>query len=148
MKPQSRGNISISSPSVHDQPLINPNWLTSEVDQELAIAAFKRAREIFEAPVMVENLNIGPEYYPGANVSSDEDILRNVRKSFNTVYHATSTCKMGSADDHMAVVDSKGRVFGAQNCKTVLSDLLWGYLLMLLSSASRRRFYITLPSSR
>ncbi|MCJ1462841.1 hypothetical protein MMC07_001444 [Pseudocyphellaria aurata] len=115
--PLSRGNISISSSSTHDQPLINPNWLTDPTDVEVMIAAFKRLRQIFQAPVLEENLTIGPEYYPGLNVTTDEQILGHIKRSFNSMYHASSTCKMGKLDDPMAVVDSQGRVIGVEKLR-------------------------------
>lgn len=115
MKPISRGNISIQSPNMADAPLINPAWLTSEADQQQAVAAFKRTRQIFKSKPLVDNVNIGAEFYPGADIETDEQILDEVKKSFNTVFHATSTCKMGSSDDDMAVVDAHARVYGLQN---------------------------------
>ena len=63
--PLSRGNVSISSSDMADQPLINPNWLTHPTDQQVAVAAYKRARAAFATPVMQEII-IGPEDFPGA----------------------------------------------------------------------------------
>ena len=117
--PLSRGNVSISSSDTSDQPLINPNWLTSPTDQQVAIAAYKRAGQIFESPVMQENVDIGPEYFPGANVTTDEEILNLIRGSFNTLSHPTSTCKMGMSNDTGAVVDTRGRVYGVQSLRVV-----------------------------
>ena len=105
----SRGNVSISSSDTADQPLINPNWLTDPTDQQVAVAAYKRAREVFATPIMQEII-IGPEVYPGINVQTDEDILETIRLSFNTVYHAAATNKMGKETDLMAVVDPKCQV--------------------------------------
>lgn len=92
--PMSRGNISISSKSMHDQPLINPNWFTNPTDVETVIAGFKRLRCIFENPAM-QGVTIGPEYYPGKNVTSDAQILQYIKRAFNTMYHASSTNKNG-----------------------------------------------------
>lgn len=61
MKPISRGSISIRSASTSDHPVLDPRWLTSVVDQQQAIAAFKRVRQIFESQIMVDNINIEPE---------------------------------------------------------------------------------------
>ena len=119
MAPVSRGNITISSSDTSDQPVINPNWLTSEADQQVAVAGYKRVRAIFASPVMQQNVVIGPEYFPGTNVSTDGEILELIRQSFNTLGHASSTCKMGRANDTAAVVDSQGRVFGVQNLRVV-----------------------------
>ncbi|KAJ5970868.1 uncharacterized protein N7479_000786 [Penicillium vulpinum] len=117
--PKSRGNISISSSSMHDQPLINPNWLTQPADMETFTAAFKRMRQIFQASVLQENLTIGPEYYPGDKVSTDEEIHQFIRDAFQTMYHAAATCKMGKPDDTMAVVDIHGLVYGTQRLRVV-----------------------------
>lgn len=117
LAPKSRGNVSISSSSMHNQPLINPNWLTQQADVELLTAAFKRLRQIFQASVLQENLTIGPEYYPGDKVSTDEQIHHFIQDAFQTMYHAAATCKMGKPDDEMAVVDSHGLVYGTKRCK-------------------------------
>lgn len=117
--PMSRGNISISSANTSDQPLINPNWLTSPTDQQVAVAAYKRARQVFETPVMQQNVDIGPEYFPGANVTTDAQILNLIRQSLNTLSHPTSTCMMGMSNDTGAVVDTQGRVYGVENLRVV-----------------------------
>lgn len=117
--PLSRGNISISSADTADQPLINPNWLTSPTDQQVAVATYKRARQTFETPVMRQNVDIGPEYFPGSKVTTDAQILNLIRQSFNTLSHATSTCKMGRRNDTDTVVDTQGRVYGVSNLRVV-----------------------------
>ena len=84
----------------------------------MSIAGFKRVRAIFDTPAMA-NIEIGQEYFPGANITTDADILANIKATFNTMYHASSTCKMGKTSDPMAVVDSKARVIGVQNLRVV-----------------------------
>lgn len=121
MKPISRGNITLRSASMDDAPAINPAWLTSKADQEQVVAAFKRVREIWNTDVLKQHLNIGPEYFPGANVSSDAQIFAAIQQDFNTVFHATSTCKMGASSDKMAVVDANARVYGMKNRKSCRS---------------------------
>ncbi|RAL03115.1 GMC family oxidoreductase [Aspergillus ibericus CBS 121593] len=116
--PSSRGNISISSSRMLDPPLINPNWLTTQQDVEMVVAAFKRLRQIMEAPVM-GNVTIGEEYYPGREVTTDEEIHAQIQKSFNTMYHASTSCRMGKKEDPWAVVDHRARVFGVQNLRVV-----------------------------
>ncbi|KAL8713854.1 MAG: hypothetical protein Q9220_001999 [cf. Caloplaca sp. 1 TL-2023] len=117
--PVSRGNISISSSDTADQPVINPYWLTSAADEEVAVAGYKRVRDIYQSPVMRQNVVIGPEYFPGLNVSTDAEILDLIRQSFNTLGHAASTCKMGRINDTTAVLDSQCRVLGVRNLRVV-----------------------------
>lgn len=89
---------------------MNPQWLTDPRDQEVAVAAFKRARAVFSASA-VQPLLVGPEAFPGENVQSDSDILAIIRTSSNTIQHAAGTNRMGKVSDPLAVVDSKGILF-------------------------------------
>jgi choline dehydrogenase len=65
--PQSRGSVSISSADTSDAPVIDPGWLTSPVDQEVALAGYKRVREIFATKAIAPAL-IGQEAFPGPQV--------------------------------------------------------------------------------
>ncbi|KAL4911113.1 hypothetical protein BDW74DRAFT_172564 [Aspergillus multicolor] len=120
VSPQSRGNISIASSSMRVAPLINPAWLTHPADMQLATAAFKRLRSIF-ATRALDGVLLGEEYFPGSNVSSDDDeqIVQHLRNAAYTMSHAAGTCRMGVEADEMAVVDSVGRVFGTGNLRVV-----------------------------
>lgn len=113
----SRGNVSISSPDTADNPIISPNWLLDPRDQELAVAAFKRGRDLFNTSVMAPV--VIAEAYPGTQYKTDEDILQVVLDSANSVYNGAGTNKMGKVDDPMAVVDSTGRVIGAQGLRVI-----------------------------
>ena len=48
----STGNVTIASSDTSDPPVINPQWLTNPADQEIAVAAFKRARAMFATEAM------------------------------------------------------------------------------------------------
>jgi choline dehydrogenase len=50
------------------------------------------------------------EILPGADRTTDDEILDWVKKAAETTYHPVGTCKMGS--DPMAVVDAQLRVHG------------------------------------
>jgi choline dehydrogenase-like flavoprotein len=116
--PLSRGTVSISSADTNVAPLIDPGWLTSSTDQEVAIAAYKRSRAAFAANV-TEPVLIGPEYYPGSSVSTDAQILATIKKDLMTVWHAACTCAMGKASDSMAVIDSSAKVIGVSKLRVV-----------------------------
>ncbi|KAM7188938.1 putative GMC oxidoreductase [Naviculisporaceae sp. PSN 640] len=116
--PLSRGNISITSASTADLPVINPGWLTDPADQEQALAAYKRSRQVFAssglAPIVA-----GPEAFPGPEVQTDEQLLQAIKNSLMTLWHPACTCKMGRESDPMAVVDSRARVFGVSGVRVV-----------------------------
>ncbi|KAF7189262.1 Patulin synthase [Pseudocercospora fuligena] len=118
--PVSRGNLTIISDNTDDLPLINPAWLTSPTDQQVAIAAYKRARAAFTSKAMQPILADTKEYFPGTDkVQTDSQILDTIRNTLQTVWHASCTCKMGKASDPMAVVDSRARVFGVTGLRVV-----------------------------
>ncbi|KAJ5732359.1 Dehydrogenase patE [Penicillium malachiteum] len=116
--PTSRGNVSIRSANMADPPIINPNWLGTETDRKMAIAAYKRIREFFDTKALVSVL-AGPEYFPGRSIQSDDEILFVIKQTMMTIYHASCTCKMGIENDSMAVVDSHARVFGVSRLRVV-----------------------------
>ncbi|KAE8395053.1 hypothetical protein BDV23DRAFT_169069 [Aspergillus alliaceus] len=116
--PTSRGNITLRSADTSDLPIINPNWLATRTDEEVAIAMFKRIRQAFQSRSMAPVL-IGDEYYPGDRVQSDADILQYIKNNVMTIWHAACTCKMGMSNDSMAVVDSQARVFGVEGLRVV-----------------------------
>ncbi|KAI4276887.1 MAG: hypothetical protein LQ337_002185 [Flavoplaca oasis] len=116
--PFSKGNITISSSSTTSPPIINPAWLTHPFDKALAIAAFKRQRDVW-AYLTTQNITIGEEYKPGPSVQTDEQIWDFIKKNLGTVWHAAATCKMGRPGDEMAVVDTQGRVFGTRGLRVV-----------------------------
>ncbi|KAE8144802.1 hypothetical protein BDV25DRAFT_145263 [Aspergillus avenaceus] len=116
--PTSRGNVSIISKDTEDLPVVYPNWLSTEADEQVAIAFYKRIRDIFQSEAMAPII-LGEEFYPGDKYQSDSEILEVIRQQFMPPWHAACTCKMGTASDPMAVVDSKARVFGVDRLRVV-----------------------------
>ncbi|KAK8017715.1 GMC oxidoreductase [Apiospora rasikravindrae] len=118
--PLSRGNVTLRSASTRDLPLVSPNWLTAKADQEVAVAWYRRMREVW-ATDELKSVRVGndTEYWPGLDKSTDAEILDVIRDSLMTVWHAAGTCKMGRRGDKMAVIDSKARVFGVEGLRVV-----------------------------
>lgn len=87
--PLSRGNMTIRSASNLDPPIITPNWLQNETDQEVAVQAYKRARMVWEAIPA----RIGEELVPGKNVSTDTQILDYIKNNLGVIHHASSSCE-------------------------------------------------------
>ncbi|KAH7401726.1 hypothetical protein DE146DRAFT_715943 [Phaeosphaeria sp. MPI-PUGE-AT-0046c] len=111
----SRGNISISSADNSIAPIVYLGWLDSPEDQELAVAAYKRARSIAShiAP-------FGEEIKPGKSVTTDAQILSYIKTNgLNAIHHGAATCAMGQNASSGAVVDSKARVFGVSGLRVI-----------------------------
>lgn len=116
--PLSRGNITINSTSTADPRIINPNWFTHPGGIEVAIAGFKRTREVWTSSAM-QPVTIGEEFSPGPNVTTDAQIEQYIRETALQLYRPSCTCKMGVVNDPLAVVDSKARVFGVSGLRVV-----------------------------
>jgi choline dehydrogenase-like flavoprotein len=78
---------------------------------------FKRIREVFASNAM-DPVVIGDEYLPGNHVQTDEEILEYIRENVMTLWHPSGTCRMGRIQD-LAVVDSRGRVYGVNRLRVV-----------------------------
>ena len=85
----------------------------------MAVAAYRRMREIAGHL----GARVGGEVSPGANVTSDADLLKYIQEQgVRPIHHASSTCKMGRAGERLAVVDSHARVLGVQGLRVIDSS--------------------------
>jgi len=62
------------------------------------------------------------EIVPGADRTTDDEILDWVKKAAETTYHPVGTCKMGS--DPMAVVDAQLRVHGISGLRVADASIM------------------------
>jgi choline dehydrogenase len=126
LRPESRGSLRIRSADPAVPPEIRINYLATETDRTAFIEGFKILRQILAAPAL--NPYAVDEILPGSKVTSDEDILAFCRKTGSTVYHPTSTCRMGN--DPLAVVDQRLRLRGIEGLRvvdaSVMPDLMSG----------------------
>ena len=126
LRPESRGSLKIRSADPSAPPEIRINYLATETDRAAFIDGIRILRKILAAPAL--KAYCVDEVYPGAEVTSDEDVLDFCRKTGSTVYHPTSTCRMGN--DPLAVVDQRLRVRGIDGLRvvdaSVMPDLMSG----------------------
>jgi pyridoxine 4-oxidase len=109
--PTSRGRISPGGPSVSDQPIIDPAYLSTEHDRRLAREALKLARLIGQQPALAD-WRAG-EIYPGADCRSDADLDAFLERAVMTHHHPVGTCRMGSGAG--SVVDANLRLHHFEN---------------------------------
>jgi choline dehydrogenase len=120
LRPDSRGEIKLRSADPADPPAMQPNYLSAETDQQTIVAGLKLCREILAQPQMERF--IASEFLPGREVRSDDELLDFARRRGGTVYHPTSTCKMGI--DPLAVVDPELRVHGTQGLRVADASVM------------------------
>jgi choline dehydrogenase len=110
LRPESRGKISLRDPDPASPPRIDPRYLTTEADRRTMLAGFRLVRHVMHQPAMAPYLEA--EVTPGAAVASDDDVLAYIRATGGTIFHPTSTCRMGPDGDRLAVTDARLRVRG------------------------------------
>ena len=115
-RPTSRGHLQIRSADPFDYPLIQPNYLSTQLDIDEAIAGNRMLRALAQTKPLSDIIT--EELVPGAQLQGDEALLEDFRKRADTVYHPTSTCMMGS-DAATSVVDARLRVHGIQGLRVV-----------------------------
>jgi len=120
LRPESRGEIKLKSPDPFDAPAVHPNYLATETAQRTIVAGLKLIRRLLANPQM-QHL-IDTEFQPGPTIESDEQLLDYARRRGGTVYHPTSTCKMGA--DPMAVVDAELRVHGIDGLRVADASIM------------------------
>ncbi len=115
LRPESRGHIRIRSNDPFEPPGMQPNYLSTDLDQRTAVAALKAARAIAATPAM--RPYVKHEVKPGAAMQGDAELLEFCRDNGATIFHPTGTCRMGA--DALAVVDARLRVHGIEGLRVV-----------------------------
>ncbi|WP_156680744.1 choline dehydrogenase [Sphingomonas profundi] len=122
MRSKSRGDVRLKSADPADKPLIRFNYMSHPDDWTEMRACVRLTREIFAQPAMAPFA--GRELQPGADVVSDAAIDAFVRDHVESAYHPSCTCRIGRANDPMAVVDAELRVHGIDNLRVVDSSVM------------------------
>ncbi len=121
MRSKSRGTISLRSADPGDDPVIRFNYMSEESDWQEFRKCIRLTREIIGQEAFKPYLS--HEIQPGAEVQSDDEIDGFIREHAESAYHPCGTCKMGRADDRMAVVDSETRVIGVEGLRLADSSI-------------------------
>src|SRR5699024_10780144 len=122
MRSPSRGHVRIKSTDPRQDPAILFNYMSTEQDWQEFRDAIRITREIAHQPALEKYR--GREISPGPEVQTDAELDEFVRNNAETAFHPCGTCKMGSADDDMAVVDGEGRVDGLDGLRVVDASIM------------------------
>ena len=115
LRPESRGRIAIRSPDPAAHPSIQPNYLSTPTDRQTVIDGLRVTRRLVATRAL--SGFVRREHLPGTEAQTDEELLQAARDISQTIYHPTSSCRMGR--DPMAVVDSGFRVHGVGGLRVV-----------------------------
>ncbi|WP_238878540.1 GMC family oxidoreductase [Achromobacter xylosoxidans] len=117
LRPSSRGTVRLRSADPFEAPAMQPNYLSTELDRRMTVAAVKYARRLAATEPLAGLMK--REFRPGAEVQSDDEILHFCREYGATIFHPSGTAKMGPREDPMAVVDERLRVHGVSGLRVV-----------------------------
>jgi len=117
LRPTSRGSVHINSTDPEAPPVISPNYLSTDEDRKVAAESLRLTRKIVEQAALAP---FAPEEYkPGIQYQTDAELVKAAGDIGTTIFHPVGTCKMGRADDPMAVLDSQLRVRGIHHLRVV-----------------------------
>jgi choline dehydrogenase len=122
MRPTSSGHVRVRSDNPMQPPEILFNYMATEGDREEMRAAVRLTREVFAQDAFAPYR--GEELAPGPETTSDADIDAFVRSHGESAYHPSCTCKMGTPDDPMAVVDDQGRVHDVGGLRVIDASIM------------------------
>ena len=117
---ESRGSVRLRSADPREAPAIRYNYLAAESDRRVMVEGLKTARRIAAASPL--RGYIVREEFPGPEARTDEDLLAVLRQAGESVFHPTSTCRMGT--DARSVVDSRLRVKGLAGLRVVDASVM------------------------
>ncbi|MDP2295907.1 MAG: choline dehydrogenase [Pseudolabrys sp.] len=120
LRPESRGFVRIKSNDPAEAPAIQPRYLSRPFDVGTILDGIKLQRKIMSQPAMQHY--IAEERTPGADCTSDADLLAYARETGTTIFHPTSTCRMGA--DPTAVVDDRLRVHGIGGLRVIDASIM------------------------
>ncbi|MFS4439242.1 GMC family oxidoreductase [Paracoccaceae bacterium GXU_MW_L88] len=122
LNPTSRGSVEIAGNDPMAAPVIQPNYLATDADKQVAADAIRRAREIAAQPALAKYRP--EEFKPGAELQSDEELAKAAGEIGTTIFHPVGTAKMGRDDDPMAVVDPHLRLRGIEGLRVVDASVM------------------------
>ncbi len=115
LRPESRGEIRLSSAKPRAYPKIIPNYLSTETDCQTVVAGVNIARTIAKHAPLTSKISEEFRPNPELDINDYDATLDWARNNTASIYHPTGTCKMGSGPD--AVVDARLRVHGIEGLR-------------------------------
>ncbi|SMX35844.1 GMC family oxidoreductase [Maliponia aquimaris] len=115
LRPESRGHVHITSPDPLAHPEIQPNYLSTEGDRQVAARAIRLTRHIMAQEPLAKYRP--EEFKPGPTFQSDAELAEGAGMIASTIFHPVSTARMGT--DDAAVVDGRLRVKGIDGLRVV-----------------------------
>ncbi|XP_051160358.1 glucose dehydrogenase [FAD, quinone]-like [Leptopilina boulardi] len=127
--PRSRGFIQLNNTDpIWGAPLIYPRHYTEMPDLNIMIEGIRIAQRLFKTNVFMEHgwrmIDVPLQPCKHYTFDSDEYWACILMEYTATIFHPTSTCKMGPREDPEAVVDPRLRVYGVSKLRVVDASIM------------------------
>ncbi len=122
LRPTSRGHVRIQSSDPRRAPKITLNYLSTDIDRQIAADSLKLTRRIVTANALKKYAP--DEFLPGPQVATDAQLAQAAGDIGTTIFHPVGTCKMGPLTDTHAVVDARLRVHGLVGLRVVDASVM------------------------
>ncbi len=119
-RPESQGEVRLTSAEPGSSPYINVNHLSAEIDRQRFVAAFRWNRRLAQQPALKDW--VVEECSPSNALQSDDDILTNAMSLSGSCFHTAGTARMGK--DDRAVVDPQLRVCGVEGLRVADTSIM------------------------
>jgi choline dehydrogenase len=121
-RPESRGYVRCRSGDPFEPPIIQTNYLAEEIDRRVLVAGMRLARRLLgSSPLAPYNAY---EDFPGPQVQTDDEFVAAATQRAQTTFHPGCSCRMGPANDPLAVVDDRLRVHGLEALRVVDASIM------------------------
>ncbi len=121
LRPKSVGEVKLDTANPEDALLIDPKFFNHPDDMTVLLEGAKRMQKILmDKPF--DGVRGGMLY----NVEAGDDVAleNDIRNRADTQYHPIGTCKMGTKEDVLAVVDNELRVYGIDSLRVVDASVM------------------------
>ncbi|OBF12556.1 choline dehydrogenase [Mycobacterium sp. ACS4054] len=123
LRPTSRGHVRMASADPLIYPKIFCNYLSTDVDRQIAVRGLRMTRQIMAAPALARYRP--QEFLPGPQLVSDEALQKAAGELGTTIFHPVGTCAMGAFDARgrprsaATVLDTDCRVYRVAGLRVV-----------------------------
>ena len=121
MRSASRGAVTLSSSDPAQAPKIQFNYMSDPQDWEDFRTCIRLTREIFGQDAFKPFVK--HEIQPGEAAQTDAELDAFIAEHVESAYHPSCSCKMGSVNDPMTVVNSAGQVIGIDSLRVIDSSV-------------------------
>src|SRR5690606_13486659 len=85
LRPESRGSVRIASPDPAAAPRIRPNYLSTELDRQVAVRSIELVRMVAAMPAFAKYRP--EEFLPGPHHRTHDDLVRAAGDIGTTIFH-------------------------------------------------------------